>query len=62
VFYTLLGSPAKEETSSAQLPSPKVHLKVDSHVHSVIVEQLAILELAPTSSQIPPKTKSTSSS
>jgi hypothetical protein len=60
--YTPLGSPTKEETNSAQLPSPKVHLKVDSHVHYTIVEQLVVLELAPTSSQIPPKTKSTSSS
>jgi hypothetical protein len=62
VLYTPLGSPGKEGISSAQLPSPKVHLEVNSHVHFAIVEQLATLELAPTSSQSPPNTKSTSTS
>lgn len=62
MLYTPLGRPCIEGTSSAQLPSPKVHLEVNSHVHSTIVEQLATLELAPTSSQSPPKTNSTSTS
>jgi hypothetical protein len=62
VFYTPLRSPSKERTNSAKLPSPKVHLEVGSHVHFAIVEQLATLELAPTSSQSPPRTKSTSTS
>jgi hypothetical protein len=62
VLYTPLRSPGKEGISNAQLPSAKVHSKVDSHVHSTIVEQLATLKLTPTSSQSPPKTKSTSTS
>jgi hypothetical protein len=62
VLYTPLRSPSKERTNSAKLPSPKVHLEVGSHVHFVIVEQLATLKLAPTSSQSPQKTKSTSTS
>ncbi len=62
MFYTPLGSPSKEGTSNAHLPSPKVHLEVNSHVHSAIMEQLVTLELAPTSFQSPLKTKSTSTS
>ncbi len=54
MLYTFLGSPSEEGINNAQLSNLEVHLEVDSHVHSVNVEQLTTLELTPTSFQSPP--------
>jgi hypothetical protein len=39
-FHTPIGSPMKEGIITSLQPRPKVHLKIDSHVHSAIVKQL----------------------
>jgi hypothetical protein len=57
-FHTPTRSSMKEGTTTSPQPRPKVHLEVDSHVHSTIVKQL-IEHIAISSSQEFASTKTT---
>ncbi len=57
-FHTPIRSRMKEGATTSPQPRPKVHLEVDSHVHSTIVKQL-IKHIAISSSQESTSTKNT---